>query len=177
MNVLQEARIHGRIRRSEFKLPLDPKTPILMIASGTGVAPFRAFVQERMRLKEEGKQIGNTTLLVGHRSCEDLYYNDLWQEASVCLGDAFQVHFAFSRTDQRTYVQDLLRKRFDSARSVLDQHSPGVMYICGSSRMARGVKSVLKELWQFVPSDDKFDADSWLTELSRVKRLQEDSWG
>ncbi|KAI2707714.1 hypothetical protein CBS147332_6772 [Penicillium roqueforti] len=88
--LLEGGKVFAYIRRSNFKLPPDPSTPIIMIGSGTGVSPFRAFVQERMKLKNQGCEVGKTVLLVGHRAPDqDYYYQDLWQEASKALGKRF----------------------------------------------------------------------------------------
>ncbi|KAF2494114.1 riboflavin synthase domain-like protein [Lophium mytilinum] len=185
-DLLQGGKVFARIRRSNFKPPTDPSTPIIMIGSGTGVAPFRAFVQERMKLKMQGSHVGKTMLLVGHRDAdEDYYYSDLWQEANECLGEAFELFTAFSRGNQkpRQYVQDVLATKSDKVLDILAANRPagGAMYICGSSLMANGVKTCLAEMWSqssrksaSLPGET---ADEWIKGLSRLRRLQEDSWG
>lgn len=152
------------IRRSNFKLPRDSSRPIVMIGPGTGVAPFRAFMQERMKQTESGTEIGDMIMFFGCRKeQEDFIYKNEWkvstiqpfhkprltiiQEYKSVLGDKFQLYTAFSRQSpgEKVYVQQRLVEHAKSLQSlVLDQK--GYVYVCGSARMAREVQSTLGEL-------------------------------
>lgn len=72
------------VRRSNFRLPLDNARPIIMVGPGTGVAPFRAFVQERAHQARQGQQVGKVMLFFGCRDAEDFLYKKEW-EVSLCL--------------------------------------------------------------------------------------------
>jgi NADPH-ferrihemoprotein reductase len=177
---LSHGKIFAQFRRSDFKLPVDPATPVIMIGSGTGVAPFRAFVQERMQLALRlGSLVGETILIVGHRSPnEDYYYQTLWQQAQEVLGAKFTLFTAFSREARKTYVQDIVRSQRSLMLDTLGEKKCGTMYICGSSSMARGVKDTLASIWG--DSAQHFragPADEWIASLRKARRLQEDSWG
>jgi NADPH-ferrihemoprotein reductase len=178
--MLQGVQAFCQVRRSQFKLPVNPIVPIIMIGTGTGVAPFRAFVQERVLLKLQGVALGKAILFVGHRRAdEDFYYHDEWSKAQTLLGESFQLHTAFSRCEPREYVQDVLKKNIDVVLDVLTKDPHGVAYVCGSSAMANGVKACLKEGWAQNQLErlDAVVADNWFSELKRTKRVMEDSWG
>jgi NADPH-ferrihemoprotein reductase len=184
LNLLHGGRVFARIRRSNFKLPPDSSTPIIMIGSGTGIAPFRAFVQERMKLKMQGLEVGKTMLVPGHRAPDDDYYhNDVWQEAQEILGELFELYPAFSRAEQqpRQYVQDILATKSELVLRILAAKRPGILYICGSSLMAKGVKECLASVWsqgsEQCSSHAQKTADDWLKDLDCLGCLQEDTWG
>ena len=183
-HLLQGGKVFARVRRSNFRLPPDPSTPVIMIGAGTGVAPFRAFIQERIKLKMQGLQVGKTLLLVGHRAPDqDYYHNDVWRQAQHALGAVFELYPAFSRAEQqpRQYVQDVLAIKHDQVLKLLANDQPGNLYICGSSAMALGVKKTLAEIWssrttRSLSYVDK-RAEDWIKSLEDLGHLQEDIWG
>ena len=72
-NDSQELVCSAHIRHSTFRLPKDPRVPIIMVGPGTGVAPFRGFVRERVHVASQGKQVGKTMLFFGCRNKESVF--------------------------------------------------------------------------------------------------------
>ncbi|RLU18700.1 hypothetical protein DMN91_009057 [Ooceraea biroi] len=73
------------VRKSQFRLPIHPRTPIIMVGPGTGLAPFRGFIQERDHARKEGKEVGDTVLYFGcRRSNEDYLYRGELEEVDSC---------------------------------------------------------------------------------------------
>lgn len=132
------------IRHSNFKLPSDPSKPIIMIGPGTGVAPFRGFVQERARLAEEGQEVGKTLLFFGCRSeKEDFLYREEWEQYKEALGGSFELITAFSRDGpKKVYVQHRLEERKAEVNELLLKGA--YVYVCGdAAHMAREVNATL----------------------------------
>ncbi|KAF8319060.1 cytochrome P450 oxidoreductase [Clavulina sp. PMI_390] len=158
--ILYKAPIH--VRRSTFRLPTNPKSPILMIGPGTGVAPFRGFVQERMALAQKAldkngpdaiANWGQFALYYGCRSDkEDYLYADEWPMYLDALKGKFTMRTAFSRSGPRKpdgskiYVQDLLWQDKESIRKMI-WDVKGYVYICGDAKaMSKAVEDVLARI-------------------------------
>ncbi|CAG8360342.1 unnamed protein product [Penicillium salamii] len=132
------------VRHSNFKLPSDPSKPIIMVGPGTGVAPFRGFIQERAALAAKGEKVGTTLLFFGCRkSDEDFIYQDqfkIWQDQ---MGDSLKIVTAFSREgSEKVYVQHRLKENATLVSELLKQKAN--FYVCGdAANMAREVNLVL----------------------------------
>ncbi|KGQ01545.1 NADPH-cytochrome P450 reductase [Paracoccidioides lutzii Pb01] len=135
------------VRHSNFKLPSDPAKPVIMVGPGTGVAPFRGFIQERAAQAERGDKVGPTILFYGcRRREEDFLYKDEWDTFASKLGSSLQIITAFSReTSQKVYVQHKLREHAELVNELLLQK--GNFYVCGdAANMAREVNVVLGQI-------------------------------
>lgn len=135
------------VRHSNFKLPSDPTKPIIMVGPGTGVAPFRGFVQERAYLASQGENVGKTLLFFGCRkSSEDFLYSAEWDEYKKALGDNFEIITAFSREGpKKVYVQHRLQERAKEVNELL--LNKAYFYVCGdAANMAREVNTVLGKI-------------------------------
>lgn len=129
---------------SGFSLPVEPSTPILMIAAGAGVAPFRAFVREFLA---EGGTRQNTALFFGCRGEDiDFVYREQMREASGGTPRPLgSLAVACSRAgSERQYVQDRLSASADQIRTMLT--GCGVIYVCGNRRMGRAVRSTMSSI-------------------------------
>jgi NADPH-ferrihemoprotein reductase len=164
---------------SNFKLPRDTSRPVIMVGPGTGVAPFRAFVQERVHLARKGVELGPTILFFGCRHRDhDFMYREEWDAYFKELpADKSEMILAFSREqDQKVYVQDRMRERqADLWRWLHDEQ--GYFYVCGDAKnMARAVNNQLAVMAQEVGGLDEEQAVQWVKNLRNNGRYQEDVW-
>jgi cytochrome P450/NADPH-cytochrome P450 reductase len=160
---------------SPFRLPNDPALPVVMVASGTGIAPFRGFLAERAALRASGTELGPGVLIFGCRHPQtDLLYGDELAE----LAEAAQVSLvcAFSRVPglPRVYVQDRLRRLGDTIWPLLE--SRGSVYVCGSTHMSAGVRAALIDLFRDRTSGDAAAGEAWLGLLAADRRYLVDVW-
>jgi len=169
--------VHAVVRENStgFTLPDQPATPLIMIGPGTGLAPFRGFLQHRAALRDQGETLGPALLLFGcrHPDQDYLYRDELQAAAADGLTDLLT---AFSRADgERVYVQDLLRSERDRVWSLLE--AGAVVYVCGDgSHMEPDVKRSLATLYAEVNDTDAAAADAWLESLRQEGRYRLDVW-
>jgi cytochrome P450 / NADPH-cytochrome P450 reductase len=169
--------IHASIKETKagFRLPDDPEKPVIMIGPGTGLAPFRAFLQERTLLAGSGKKLGPAMLFFGcrHPDQDFLYRQELGEMAAKGF---VELHVAFSRHDgERTYVQDLLRQNRARVWELIDAGAH--IYVCGDgSRMEPDVKRALTTLYAEEKDADPAAADLWMEEMGRENRYVLDVW-
>lgn len=153
-----------------FRLPKDGNTDIIMIGPGTGIAPFRAFVQHRVALGDRGRN----WLFFGNRHFRSEFLYQLeWQEA-FAKGQLHKLDLAFSRdSEQRAYVQDRMR---EASSELYDWIEGGAfVYVCGDAKaMARDVDNTLVEIAQREGKRSAEDAREWLSHLSRNGRYLRD---
>lgn len=140
--------VHASVKdpNSGFRLPDDPATPIIMVGPGTGLAPFRGFLQDRAAQKASGKTVGPALLFFGcrHPSQDYLYQSELEGFAAAGLCD---LDVAFSRHDSapKTYVQDRIWARRDQVAKLLADGAR--VYVCGdASRMEPDVRATLARI-------------------------------
>ncbi len=161
--------------RSGFRLPADPRTPLVMIGPGTGLAPFRGFLQQRRALRERGEALGPARLFFGCRRPDtDFLYRD--ELEAFAAGGLVELHVAFSRLDgRRTYVQDLVAEQAEAVWA--DLEAGAVVYVCGDgSRMEPGVRAGLLALHQARTGGGEAAAAAWLDGLIAGERYVLDVW-
>ncbi|KAJ9132158.1 NADPH--cytochrome P450 reductase [Pleurostoma richardsiae] len=180
-NMLEGGRVFGQIRHSAFKLPAKTTTPVIMLGAGTGVAPFRGFIQESARRKELGQEIGKSLLFMGFRRSDlDYIYKDDWTRWQDILGlDVFKFWTAFSREDKdkRVHIQDRLMENAQEVMELLEGGLRCHVYVCGSAAMARDVLWALRSMKMTYSGADEQQAAAWIKELRQSSRLLEDVWG
>ncbi|KAM0415868.1 hypothetical protein ACHAPT_013179 [Fusarium lateritium] len=165
-----------QIRPSTFKLPINVLTPLVMVAAGTGIAPFRAFVQERSRLASVGREVGKMILFFGCQNESDyLYSQELKEASSGALAGKLELVPAFSRAGgKKTYVQDMVHQCQEEVLSLL-QDQDAAFYICGAATMAKDVGDVLGEAIKQKNGWSDARAESWRAE-KKGNRWFEDVW-
>ncbi|XP_049858978.1 NADPH--cytochrome P450 reductase [Schistocerca gregaria] len=164
------------IRRSQFRLPTRTQTPIIMIGPGTGLAPFRGFIQERHLSKKEGKPVGDTILYFGCRKkSEDFIYQD---ELEQYVNDGtLKMYVAFSRDQaEKVYVTHLLQKNKDEIWSIIGENN-GHLYVCGDAKnMARDVHDIVVKVVMEKGNMSESEAMAYVKKMENQKRYSSDVW-
>ncbi|XXY46158.1 cytochrome P450 [Sorangium sp. So ce269] len=143
------SRLAVAVRPSQrhFHPPEDPQTPMVMIGAGTGLAPFRGFLQERAAQAQAGRAVGPSLLFFGcdHPDADLLYKDELdaWQRAGIV---DVRPAFTFAQEDGVAFVQDRVWKdRADVAKLFREG---AVVYVCGDGkRMAPAVRATLARIY------------------------------
>lgn len=157
-------------RNPNFKFPKDGDTPVIMIGPGTGIAPFRAHMQER----EEYGYKGNTWLFFGDQHfTTDFLYQTEWQEW-LKDGVLEKMNVAFSRdTDQKVYVQHRIAEHSKEFNEWLEKGAS--IYICGDEKnMAKDVHQAIRNVLVKEQNLTEEDAESYLKQMKKDKRYQRD---
>lgn len=153
-----------------FRLPENPQTPVIMIGPGTGIAPFRAFMQQRAADGAEGK---NWLFFGNPHFTEDFLYQVEWQRY-VKEGVLSRIDLAWSRDQKdKVYVQDKLRQQGEELWRWINDGAH--IYVCGdANRMAKDVEQALLEVIAEFGAMDIEAADEFLSELRVERRYQRD---
>jgi sulfite reductase (NADPH) flavoprotein alpha-component len=153
-----------------FKLPANPDTPIIMVGPGTGVAPFRSFMQEREETGAEGK----SWMFFGDQHfVTDFLYQTEWQKW-LKDGVLTKMDVAFSRdTAEKVYVQ---HRMLEQSKELFQWLREGAaVYICGDEKhMAHDVHQTLIDIIQKEGSLSQEEAEAYLADMQQQKRYQRD---
>ncbi|GJE38270.1 diflavin oxidoreductase [Methylobacterium persicinum] len=165
------AKLRVRLKPNKhFRLPADPATDIIMVGPGTGVAPFRAFVQERRATEAPGR----SWLFFGDRHfTHDFLYQLEWQEA-LEDGSLTKIDVAFSRDQpEKIYVQNRIDQHAAELVEWLDGGAH--FYVCGDAKqMAKDVRAAVVRAFETVKGLSSADAEAHVAGLERAKVYQQD---
>lgn len=154
-----------------FRMPQDSNTPIIMIGAGTGVAPFRSFVQQ---INENGGEMPSWLFFGERTSDQDFLYQVEWQQF-IKDGDLDKVSLAFSRENpnEKVYVQDLI---IENSKEFYDWLTKGAhIYVCGDAkRMAKDVNDAIIQVIKENKNISLDDATDELNSYSSIGRYQRD---
>lgn len=175
--------IYAHVRRSTFKMPFLHKTPIVLVAAGTGIAPFRGFLQERAQMAQiSNQEIGKILLVFGcrHPDQDYLYKEEIENLQNGPLKGKLEIITAFSRVtgQPKYYVQDRLSEPKVKEMVVkMLCNDEGNLYFCGSTTMAKTAGRTLVDAIREHQALDEAQAKAWMDSMKRGKRWQEDVWG
>lgn len=155
---------------AHFRLPQDPQVPIIMIGAGTGIAPFRSFLQARQANGDSG---ANWLIFGNQRFTEDFLYQSEWIQLHQA-GILNKYDFAWSRQGkEKQYVQHKLAQRATEVWQWLQNGAH--IYVCGDAkRMAKDVEDALIQIISQEAQLSIEDAEDFLNELREEKRYQRD---
>jgi len=160
-----------------FRPPDNPHVPMIMVGAGTGMAPFRGFLQERAALRDQGVPVAPSLLFFGCRNQEtDLLYADELREYEQ--RGLVRVENAFSRAAEGRcrYVQAAMLDCADEIWDLLQKEA--VVFVCGNaSTIAPGVRASLMRIFRDHTGAGESDSTAWLAGLRTADRFVEDIWG
>lgn len=160
-----------------FRPPSDNSTPLLMICAGTGLAPFRGFIQERVARQSQGEALGPNVLFFGcdHPEVDLLYHEQIraWQQAGV-----LEYFLAFYRqpVGEISFVQHRLWQERQYVWSLIEQGA--VIAVCGDGRsMAPAVRETLVRIYAEATGSEQAAGMAWIAEIEQAGRYVADVFG
>jgi len=153
-----------------FRLPADGNTPIIMVGPGTGIAPFRSFVEHRAAVEAKGK---NWLFFGDQRYTYDFLYQLEWQDF-LKNGHLSKLDLAFSRDQpEKVYVQDKMLEKGGELYAWLEEGAH--FYVCGDAgRMAADVHEALISIVENYGAKNREKAEEYIADLKKSKRYQRD---
>jgi sulfite reductase (NADPH) flavoprotein alpha-component len=169
LNIGGEVKVYVE-NNDNFRLPSDGNTPIIMVGPGTGIAPFRAFMQEREMQNAQGK----SWLFFGNPNyTQDYFYQSEWEDW-LAFGRLGKISLAFSRDQEsKVYVQD---KMLENGEELFQWLETGAhFYVCGdATKMAKGVEAALLKIIEKHGNKSEIEAKQYLLLMRKTKRYQKD---
>jgi len=152
------------IRESTFRLPKNPETPIVLMATGTGIAPYISFLQEMEYKKKQLNEITNKIILIfgsKNKKYDYIYEKDISKWKDECLIDT--LYLAFSRDqEKKVYVQNIIQQNSESLKEIMRQ---GNIYVCGGVSMGFEVNLELEKIFTKEELKEKENENAYIKEF------------
>merc|ERR1712153_126961 len=167
----EEVKITGPAGKAMLLPEEDPKTDYIMVATGTGIAPYRGFIRRLFNEETPAAAAykGLAWLFLGVANTDALLYDDEWQEVLKAYPNNFRLDYALSREQNnakggKMYIQDKVEEYADEVFSKLEKGAH--IYFCGLKGMMPGIESMLKG----VAEKKDVNYDEWLKGLKKAKQ-------
>ncbi|HKJ11518.1 MAG TPA: cytochrome P450 [Ornithinimicrobium sp.] len=159
-----------------FHPPKDPSVPMIMVGAGTGLAPFRGFLQERAAEQADGAEVGRSLVFFGCREpSDDIYAEEMAAYQRDGVATVYTV-YSSEPVEGRAWVQHEMAYRADEIWELLEQGA--AVFICGNANtMAPGVRAALRQIYRDHTGSSEEQAEQWLADLRAQDRFVEDIWG
>lgn len=163
------------VRPSTFNLPPSPATPVILVGPGTGLAPMRAFLQERAAQRSAGEEVGPTLLFFGcRREEEDFIYKEELQ-GWLADGTLTALYTAFSRQQEhKVYVQHRIAEHGAQVWELLSQGAH--VYVCGATNMGTDVAGAVKKVAMAHGDMPPDQVQAWFDGLHKAGRYVSELW-
>lgn len=162
---------HGHVQTSRFRLPEDNSIPIILIGTGTGIAPLRGFLQKRLADKDASSH-GPVLGIFGYRNPGEQLYLDEFTTTFASPKNEFLT--AFSRTEAKQRVQDVITSNAAKIVALLDQGAR--VLLCGSHAMGREAGLALARAAEQVKELPIGEGDVFLAKLRKESRFVADTY-
>lgn len=159
------------VKKGGMKFPADPDTPVIMIGPGTGVAPFRAAIQERVAQGQKG----NCLFFGCRQKSKDFYCQAEWEE--LVTKGFLMLFTAFSRDqEEKVYVQHRIRENGQLLWELLNGQSAHIYLAGNAKQMPAAVAEALQSVLQLEGGLSPSEAEEYLSALERSQRFQSETW-
>lgn len=157
--------------QSTFRMPKDHSKPLILVSVGTGISPYRGFVEDRLARKARGEKTGPVYLFCGFRSKDSFLYREFFEQA-----EDTHVFPAYSREGLGVYVQDLVAENGELVYDLLENQD-AYFYICGSARiLRRHINLALGLIYAKMKNIELPETKPYLKKLKNTKRMNKDMW-
>ncbi|KAI8336924.1 cytochrome P450 [Blakeslea trispora] len=174
----EDLRLGFKSSRNTFSMPEDLTIPMIMIAAGTGIAPFRGFLQHRLMEKRSGKQVAPCLLFFGcrHPDKDHLYKKEI--QDFIEFGILSNSYPAFSRVGSSASNRYVQHQILNNSDKVWDLMRSSAIYVCGAVAMSQEVRAAFRKIiTSFDKTKSEEDAEVYLQALEAQKLYMSDVWG